>query len=318
MLTFDGNRKVKEKVTYERIRKHLQEVYGRKFSYGTVVQLCIIRNKRRSSAKNYKGVAKVTTRRARKGFTLKYNPDSHGSAALYKGLSWLQYTDGTDILNINRDDASGFRLDTMVTHSQHPVPMVQGEQVLTTHTDYVNKYPSTLQTTSYNFSGTDKLCAGVVKASKLYPKNPSQHLADLEMLECSDELRPAFYNPKTMERKRIQCVRVDGAGDEGPSHLEVQFLWTKRHLEKGSLATLVSARCSGCSYLNRVELQNGYLALAHMNLFIPSTLNGSCMDSNTGEIDQVKLKANLQAAADVYVERCNHAPCGDTQIALFH
>ena len=111
------------------------------------------------------------------------------------------------------------------------------------NTDYVNKYPSTLQTTSYNFTGTKstpELCAGVVKASKIYPKNPSQHLADLEMLEASEELQPAFYNPKTKRRKKIECVRVDGAGDEGPSHLEVQFLWTKRHLEKGSLATLGS------------------------------------------------------------------------------
>ncbi len=29
---------------------------------------------------------------------------------------------------------------------------------------------------------------------------------------------------------------------------------------------------SGSSYLNRVELQNGCLTLAHANLFIPSTL----------------------------------------------
>ena len=114
------------------------------------------------------------------------------------------------------DDASGFHLVTMVTHSQHPAPMVQGEQVLTAHTDYVNKYPSTLQTTLYNFSETDttpELCAGVVKASKVYPKNPSQHLADLEMLECSDELRPAFYNPKNYEKKETRtcaCGRCRG------------------------------------------------------------------------------------------------------------
>ena len=121
VLTFDGNRKIKEKVTYERIRQHLQQVYNR---YGTVVQLCVARNKRRQSSKNYKGVAQVTTRRARKGFTLKYNPDKHWSAAFYKGLNWLQYTDGERVLNINRDDQSGFRLDTMTTHSQHPTPMV--------------------------------------------------------------------------------------------------------------------------------------------------------------------------------------------------
>lgn len=41
------------------------------------------------------------------------------------------------------------------------------------------------------------------------------------------------------------------------------------------------------------------------------------MNTATGEIDQEKLKGNLQAATDVYIERCNHAPCGDTQIVLF-
>ena len=64
VLTFDGNTKVKNKVTFNHIREHLQTVYQRKFSYGTVVQLCVARNKRRKSAERYKGVAHVTCRRA--------------------------------------------------------------------------------------------------------------------------------------------------------------------------------------------------------------------------------------------------------------
>ena len=39
VLTFDGNCRVKEKVTYRKIQQHLQEVYDWKFSYGTIVQL---------------------------------------------------------------------------------------------------------------------------------------------------------------------------------------------------------------------------------------------------------------------------------------
>lgn len=62
VLTFDGNKQVKEKVTYERIRVHLQEVYKRAISYGTVVQLCCARNKRRLSAKRYRGVAQDLAR----------------------------------------------------------------------------------------------------------------------------------------------------------------------------------------------------------------------------------------------------------------
>ena len=82
-------------------------------------------------AKNYKGIAKVTTRRARKDFELKYNPDKHQSSALYQNL---EYTDGSNICNINHDDASGFRLDTPTTHCKHGTPVVSGHDTLTTYT----------------------------------------------------------------------------------------------------------------------------------------------------------------------------------------
>ena len=167
VLTFDGNKRLKIKVTYARIQDHLQEHYCQKFSYGTVVQLCVARNRRHRAAKNYRGVARVTSRRARKGFELRYNPDAHWSAALYKELNFIQFTDGTEITNINRDDACGYRLDTLARNSQHRTLVVDGKQTVTTYTDYVSKYPSILQTTSYNFSKTQttgELCAGVVKA----------------------------------------------------------------------------------------------------------------------------------------------------------
>lgn len=166
VLTFDGNTRVKQKVTYERIRQHLVSVFKTHFSYGTVVQLCVARNLRRKSAQRYRGVAKITSRRARKGFQLRFNPDVHWSSAMYRTLNVLQYSDGHDIININRDDAAGFRLDTMATHRLHRTPMVQGKEAKTTYTDYVNKYKSVLQTTSYHFTKTKttgEICAGVVK-----------------------------------------------------------------------------------------------------------------------------------------------------------
>jgi len=148
VLTFNGNLEVREKATYGRLQQYLEEKYNHKLSYGTVAQLCVARNKRRRSAKNYKGVAKVTTRRACKGFELKYNPDKHWSSALYQNLNIIEYTDGSNICNINCDDTSGFRLDTLTTHSKHGTPSVSGHDTLTTYTDYVNRYPSILQTTS--------------------------------------------------------------------------------------------------------------------------------------------------------------------------
>ncbi|KAL5457266.1 hypothetical protein EMCRGX_G034513 [Ephydatia muelleri] len=132
VLTFDGNTKLKSKVTYKAIQGHLEAVYGRKFAYGTVVQLCVPRNKRRTSAKQYRSLAKVTTRRCRNGFTLRFNPDVHWIAALYKSLNQLQYENGENVLNINRDDATGFRLDTLTTCKQYANPALVGKSVLTT------------------------------------------------------------------------------------------------------------------------------------------------------------------------------------------
>ena len=146
-------------------------------------------------------------------------------------------------MNLNRDDASGFRLDTLSTHRLHRSPVVKGHDLLTTHTDYVNNYPSILQATCYNFSATKttgKLCAGVVKAAGIYEKNPAQHYADLEMLEKVNELQPTFINVHSNTNKKIGCVRVDGAADEGPSHVEVQFWWCKRHLERPTHVTFIS------------------------------------------------------------------------------
>lgn len=319
MLTFDGNQKVNKKCTYRRIQDHLKDVYNQHISYGTVVQLCVARNKRRLSAKRYRCLAEVTSRRARKGFQLRYNPDCHWSSTLYRNLNLLQYKSGTDILNVNRDDQAGFRLDTLTTHHQYSTPVVKGQDVLTTHTDYVNRYPSVLQTTSYNFSGsnnTDEYCAGVTKAQSLFTKCPAQHAADIQWLFEEEGLRPVFFNPTSGIEKAVDCIRVDGAADEGPGHEEVQFYWTEWHMNHRKVATLVTTRSSGSSYMNCVELQNGCLTRAHSGLFIPSTLNGSCVKEN-GKVNQSVLHQNLNSAIDIYIERCNGCSCGKTVIHLF-
>ena len=86
-----------------------------------------------------------------------------------------------------------YRLDTLATHNQYATPIV-GE-TLTTRSDYVNKYSSILQTTSYNFTGsstTGEMCTGVVKPAKVYAKNSAQHAADFKKLASVPELKPAF------------------------------------------------------------------------------------------------------------------------------
>lgn len=99
-------------------------------------------------------------------------------------------------------------------------------------------------------------------------------MADLNMLGKQDENAALFKRMSDGKPKDMWFVRVDGASDEGPSHKEVQFLWTEKHTQEGHAFTAVTTRHSGGSYLNPVELMNGCLAVAHSNCFIPSTLGG--------------------------------------------
>ena len=144
-------------------------VYNRKFGYGTVVELCVARNKRSKSSTRYRGLARVTCRRARKGFATRYNPDQHWSAAFYRGLDALQLKDGTDILTINRDDQVGFRLDILATHSKHVTLCISEEAPLTTKSDNVNKYPLPYLIQLLKF------VLALLKPIPLHSKNPTQH-----------------------------------------------------------------------------------------------------------------------------------------------
>lgn len=137
------------------------------------------------------------------------------------------------------------------------------------------------------------------------------------MLESKEELLPVLVNLHTGLPKLVECVRVDGATDEGPSHDEVQFWWTQRHIVKERLATLVTSRSSGSSYLNRVELKNGCLSLGHSNTFIPSTLAGISTDPDTGTVNEELKQKNLNLAIAAYISRVDGCPCGDTNIRLY-
>ena len=46
------------------------------------------------------------------------------------------------------------------------------------------------------------------------------------------------------------------------------------------------------------ELQNGCLALADANVLTPSTLNDSCIDSDT---DKIETDKNMNLATDVHI-----------------
>ena len=273
VYTFSGDQKKIKWITISQIQEMLQAHYGRHFSYGTAVQLCVCRHKRRLSSKRYKGVANVRYQRATKGFSMKYNPDYKWSRSLYKVLDQLQ-SDGNHIMLLNRDDQAGFRLDSTYTHKN--LPTLSVKPTVTTRTDFVNKYSAQLQVTNFSKTTTSKeVCVGIVKASGLHEKSPSQHAADMKKVKSLNVARQvSFTDSECQVPKEIECVRVDGGADEGPVHHEVQFIWTERHVVKPTRVTLVTTRCSGDSYLNHVELQTDVLvgAIATPSYHQPSVV----------------------------------------------
>lgn len=54
-----------------------------------------------------------------------------------------------------------------------------------------------------------------------------------------------------------------------------------------------------------MELQNGCLSRGHSNLFIPSTLSGSCIDPATGLVNKELLSRNHHLAIDTLAELTN-------------
>ena len=202
-----------------------------------------VRGTKDGSQQNDTGVLLVS-RCARKGFNVKLNMDAHWSCSFYKNLDFVQLKDGLNKVMLNRDAAAGFCLDTTFTHKQKTILAEKGNPELTTRTDYLNKYSSVLQTSYYMLLETDNTpigCFGVIKPHDVFPKNPSQHAADLEMLESNPLSKPFLSD------RNIDCIRVDGGVDEGPSHVEVQFIWAERHFNKDKVCTIVTSRFSGGS-----------------------------------------------------------------------
>lgn len=110
------------------------------------------------------------------------------------------------------------------------------------------KYSSTLQTTSYNFSKrnmTPEVYAAVVSRLFWFFQIPSK--------ACSWPLK----TPSQQRRAQTNIAR------HWLKPKEVQYWWTQKYLQTRRLATLVTACSSGSSYFNRVKLQSGCMTRGH-------------------------------------------------------
>ena len=140
-------------------------------------------------------------------------------------------------------------------------------------------------------------------------KNPAQHFADLVMLQEQPKFQSAFYDANG-QPKQVDCIRVDGSSDEGPSHEEVQYWWTDRHYREKKVATLLLEAVA-------VAISIGWNCKMDVSPFIPSTLAGSCINPETGTIDQERVNKNMDLAITAYINRVDGCPCGDAKISLF-
>lgn len=194
-MTWERKR-VGQRITFEKLRDRISAKINEPRSHGTMVELCVPRNRRHRSSSRYKSVANVVSKRARNGFDIELNIDEKWSNSLYASLNALQLQEHSNALYLYRDDAARFRLDTMATSSKFPTLMLRGSVDMATRTDFTNKEHNVLQVSSYCFTGSqtsDHEFAGVVKASKIDSKNQAQHVADLEMLFKNNLFHDNFF-----------------------------------------------------------------------------------------------------------------------------
>ena len=78
-------------MSFRRLRECVLKEIGEPISHGTLVELCVPRNKRSRSSLRYKSAANIVSKRACKGFDIKVNRDEKWS----KSLDALQKKDHT-------------------------------------------------------------------------------------------------------------------------------------------------------------------------------------------------------------------------------
>lgn len=118
------------------------------------------------------------------------------------------------------------------------------------NTDYVTLYKAVLQTVHRTILQNLKLFLKCVLALVFFLNSRSRNAGDHAWTEAS---LSKCTNWETWDWLSV-CELVDGSGDEGPIHEDIQILWTVQHLEKETIAVTVTTRSSGSNYLNRVEL----------------------------------------------------------------
>ena len=193
-------------------------------------------------------------------------------------------------------------MNSSSTTNQHAVPTV-GEGMGAVQHDYNDpSVCSSLYVTSIRaapLADGREINVAVVKVDGLHPSSPSQHFADLYMLqENTDERCVALFRSSDGGYKPVMQIEVDGGADEDPSRAETQCLLAelmlggpKRRPEMRRRQVAASTRCSHSSPLNKVERLNGQETRGAAGFVAMTNACGSLLDASTGDLDKAKVHA---------------------------
>ena len=327
---------------FTRIRIELEKRHGIVLSAQAMRYLCVARDKRMRESARYRGVVNLKMRRSVKRITQE-NLDDHSSNAMYQLVHYLRDRCPCDsTLWFQRDDHSKCastalpacctaapicptRLPYCMTlcllfspcrvrggssesTRQHGTVTATGTGASTLQHDYMNtEVSSTLYATSILVSGcADGLqrCLATVKAEKLSPSSPTQHMADFYMLQqmarSNPNLKSIFFKPNSLTVKPVVQLEVDGGADENPEGRETRFLQAELLLGGPLLDPLqrraqvgTTTRNAGASALNMVERLNGEetSAAAGFHAMPTDDVVGDLHDDATGQYDEAQLIA---------------------------
>ena len=289
-------------VGFRRIKIELERRFGYVVSTAAVIELGIARNKRHTSAARYKGVVSLRMRRSVKRVSEEHLDTRAQRAAFRTGHFIRDRCSQHVVCHFERDDHSMIRMDSSATTNQHATATV-GEGAGAPQHDYMNSdVASSIYATTIRGPAMSDGCEvniAVVKLAKLSPSNPTQHFADLYMLQESQspEVRRLYRTPEGGYKPVLQ-MEVDSGSDECLRGVETRFLAAeaamggplkKKEMIRAQVGTV--ARAAADTALNVVERVNGCETQAAATFFAGTDACGDLHDPATGQLDLSRVHA---------------------------
>ena len=301
-FTFNAATKRARGSGYVRIANELEKQHGISLTPQAVQYLGLARHKRSRSSLRYKALVQMKYRRSVKRVGEEHL-DTRASRAFYRIVHYVRdRCSQSKVIFFERDDHARIRQNSSSTTDQHATVTIGVGAGAVQHDYNDPDVCSSLYITSIRAAGLEdgiEVNIAVVKIDKLEPSTPSQHAADLYMLQQLDDLRTqTLFRTSDGGYKSIEHVECDGGPDEDPEKNEVRFLQTERamggplfKLEQRRAQVGATTRSAADTPLNVVERQNGQETETISTFHAATNACGSLLDEVSGTLDQRKVEA---------------------------